>query len=141
MLKKVIVILVSVCFGSAQAMAADTTWFCSALMDKKDTKPTAFKFVTKGGELIDMNLFENALWKRWEGQQAEQRTDRYKIVEDTDIGLVAIRSEMYVDEQNKKPTVYVSVISINKSSGEFAQRSMTTSELSMNYEGTCQVGK
>jgi hypothetical protein len=141
MLKTIIGIVVGVCFGSAQAIAAaETTWFCSALMNKTDTKPTAFKFQIKGGELIDFNLWENAFEKKWENQQVEKHVT-YKLVEDTVIGLVAMNSETH--EENRKAEVYVQVILINKVSGDFRQIGFTTnkSEELFDHDGTCSASK
>jgi hypothetical protein len=59
MLGKIIGIIVGVCLCSAQALAADTTWYCSALLEKGDTKPAAFKFEVKSGQLIDLSKLPN----------------------------------------------------------------------------------
>jgi hypothetical protein len=138
MLKKIIGIIVGVCFCSAQALAADTTWFCSALLEKGDTKPAAFKFEVKGGQLIDLSKLPNDYLRILGGGEAEPT--RYKIVEDTDIGLVAVHSTTYVGS-DKKATVEAEIILIKKVSGEFLQMGIETKGSYSEYSGTCQVGK
>jgi hypothetical protein len=54
--------------GSFSTFAADTTWYCSALTAKTDTKPTAFKFQVKGNELIDFELSWNAMFNNKLGE-------------------------------------------------------------------------
>ena len=70
------------------------------------------------GDLVDLQLSEN----KFEGKTNE--STKYKIVEDMDIGLVAIHAK--TDMEGKKPEVYVvnyvAVIMINKVSGDFRQR-------------------
>jgi hypothetical protein len=73
-----------------------------------------------------------------------QDNTKYRIVEDTKIGLVAIYATSYVANDTKKPEVYVETIMINKSSGEFRQTMVTAEDnkkADMNYRGTCQAGK
>jgi hypothetical protein len=123
-------ILVCTCAGSVNAVAADTTWYCSAVL-KNEPKPTSFKFVQTGNELVDLQLSAN-------------ESTKYRIVEDTDIGLVAIHAK--TDMKGKKPEVYVvnyvAVIMINKVSGDFRQRSFTTiEEVGYDIHGSCQAGK
>ena len=117
------------------AVAADRTWYCSAVLNN-EPKPTAFKFAQTDGELVDLQLSEN----KFEGKTNE--STKYKIVED--IGLVAIHAK--TDMEGKKPEVYVvnyvAVIMINKVSGDFRQRSFTTiEEVGYDIHGSCQAGK
>ena len=139
--KLVFAILVYACAGSVNAVAADTTWYCSVVL-KNEPKPTSFKFVQTGNELVDLQLSDNAFWSKYEGKTNE--STKYRIVEDTDIGLVAIHAK--TDMEGKKPEVYVvnyvAVIMINKVSGDFRQRSFTTiEEVGYDIHGSCQAGK
>jgi hypothetical protein len=122
--KKIIWIFVGVCFCSAQALAADTTWFCSALISKPDTKPTAFKFEVKGGELFDLNVWQNAWMKKW-GIYEKEDVTKYKIVEDTDIGLVAAHGET----SKKNNSTWSWIVLIDKVSGNFRQIGMPTKKI------------
>jgi hypothetical protein len=119
---------------------ADATWYCSALLEKGDTKPAALKFQVKGGELIDLSgVLPNDYIGKLAGGVKE--LTRYKITLDTDMGLVASNSMAYVDSLDKKATVFVDTILINKVSGEFIEMAISTEGPYIDYRGTCQLGK
>ena len=131
------IIIVGICFASTPAMATDATWFCSALLHKTDKQPTAFKFEVRGDQLIDYNVWQNTLFKRWEGPGNERPPTKFKIVQDTDKGLVATAFEF-----DKDSGMSVSMVLIDKVSNEFRQTIVTTKEPepTINFAGTCQVG-
>ena len=122
--------------GSGQVMAepSGATWFCSALLSKSAKKPSAFKFIVQGAELIDFNVWQNAMLKKWELKDPKEET-RYKIVEDTPKSLVAVHS-YDVDKESGASAI---VVLIDKVSNEFRQIIIETKspEPVINYEGTC----
>lgn len=126
--------------GSGQVMAepSDATWFCSALLNKSDKKPSAFKFKVQGADLIDLQVWQNAQIKKWELKDPKEET-RFKIVEDTPNSLVAV----HVYELDKESGASAIVVLIDKVSNEFRQTIISTksSEPVINYEGTCSPGK
>lgn len=130
-------IFASAWFCSAQgtALAADVTWFCSALTSKTDKKPTAFKFEIRGGELVDLHVWPDAFFKKWELQQTDVPPTKYKILKDTDKDLVAVHSYQF----DKESGTSAIVILIDKVSNEFRQTAISTktSEPSLNFEGSC----
>jgi hypothetical protein len=70
--------------SSAQATAADVVWYCSALVEKFDTKPTAFKFEVKGGELYDRTLIGVA--EEGKIKSYDDKTEWYFEVHDPESG-------------------------------------------------------
>lgn len=128
--------LIGFLVGSGQLLAepSGTTWFCSALLNKSDKKPSAFKFIVQGAELIDFNVWQNAAWKKWELKDPKELT-RYKIVENTTNSLVAVHS--YGVDNNSGTSAIV--VLIDKVSNEFRQTMIETknTEPAVNYEGTC----
>jgi hypothetical protein len=136
--KPLFAILVYTCAGSFNAVAADATWFCSAII-RSDVKPSAFKYVVKGRELIDFEVELNRLITGRpsdKSTEVEPLTTKYIIVEDTNIRLVAV----HTDERNDPNNVTVAVILINKASSELTLVDVGPKETST-YKGTCQVGK
>jgi hypothetical protein len=143
-------IVVSVCLASNHAMASDATWFCSGV-SKYGGKPWLYKYVVKGRELIDLEVEWNRLLDEPGPDQPKgtdrgqltienaDATTRYEIVEDSNIGLIAVHP--ITDTKNPShPTVIARVIVINKTSGVLVTGYLTTDNSSYD-EGTCQVGK
>jgi hypothetical protein len=126
-------IAVSVLCCSAPVAAADVTWHCSMLVSKTDKKPTAIKFVIKGNELIDENVWPDAFLKQWELQRTDVPVTKYKIVKNTDKSLVAIHS----DERDNE--ISAMIVVIDKATQGFRQIAISTktSEPWPNFEGTC----
>ena len=124
MLKALFAIVVAVCMGSMQAMAADATWYCSAA---GDTLP--FKFEVKGGVVSTESPFK----------YFGVKDTIYKIAEDTDVGLVAV----HVYSNDRIGSISALVLLINKASSEFRQTlvRIDASGPAFNYEGACRAGK
>jgi len=143
MLRGVIGIVVAVCVGSTQAIATDKTYFCSALLETSDKKPTPFKFQVKNGELIDFRLWENSYQDPFlKEEDRDKQIQAYKVVEDTEIGLVAVHSETYYStgyQDKGKAKVWFEVVLINKVLGDFRQIFFTTEKIADDYQGTCSV--
>jgi hypothetical protein len=119
-------IVIAVCVGSMQAMAADTTWSCSAA---GDPEALLFKFEVKDGVVSTESLFK----------YFGVRDTIYKIAEETDVGLVAV----HVYSNNRIGSVSALVLLINKVSSVFRQTliRIDAAEPAFNYEGACQAGK
>jgi hypothetical protein len=140
-LKTLSMLLIGVSLASTVSMASDATWFCSAIIDKADAKPWAFKYVVKGRELIDFEVEINRVITAPpsdKSTEVEPLTTKYIVVEDTNIRLVAV----HTNEENDPNKVTVAVILINKAKA--------ASELTLVYvepkgtlthKGTCQEGK
>jgi hypothetical protein len=141
--KLLFAILVCTRAGASNAFAADGTWYCSVNFDPK---PLTYKFVQTGSELVDLKLWPNDMREqRLQKGLPMEESIKYRIVEDTDIGLAAIHAETFIFndkmENEKKPTVYVAIIMIDKVSGDFRQKVLTTSENVYDIHGRCQEGK
>jgi hypothetical protein len=141
--KLLLAILVCTCAGSFNAVASDRTWYCSVNFDPK---PLAYKYVQTGSELFELRSWPNELRQErlQKGLPMEERI-KYSIVEDTDIGLAATRAETFIWNDRmaneKKPAVYVEIIMIDKGSGDFRRKALTTSEDVYDSHGSCQAGK
>jgi len=122
LLKALFGIVIFSCIGSAQTMAADATWNCSAA---GDTLP--FKFEVKDGVVSTESLFKYFGVKH----------TIYKITEETEVGLVAV----YVNSNNRIGSISALVLLINKISSEFRQTliRIDASEPAFDYEGTCKA--
>jgi hypothetical protein len=148
-IKVLSVALIGVSLASTLSMATDATWYCSTSQLKN------FKFVVHGNELTDMMVWQNetleAVGSAGGGPPGWlEPPKKYQIVDETNIGLVAVLSESNMEKGENRPnakptpTVYVEVIAINKMSGTFRQRSFSTSRKKsedFDEEGTCQVGQ
>jgi hypothetical protein len=86
--------------------------------------------------LIDFELWLDKLPPFGEPKTHELK---YKIVEDTDIGLVAVHTQTWVE--GKQSNVYAEVVLINKVSNDFRQIGFTekTNERLRVFAGTCSV--
>jgi hypothetical protein len=109
---------------------------------QRRTKTDFFQVCANWERISGFAIIGQCIWSKYEGKPNE--STKYRIVEDTDIGLVAIHAK--ADMEGKKPEVYVVnyvvVIMINKVSGDFRQRSFTTiEEAGYDIRGSCQAGE
>lgn len=126
MLRTMFGIVIAVCVGSMQAMAADTTWYCSA---EGDAQSLQFKFEVKDGVVSTESLFK----------YFGVKDTIYRITEETDVGLVAV----HVYSNSRIGSVSALVLLINKASSEFRETliRINATEPNFNYEGACQSSK
>jgi hypothetical protein len=122
--KTISAIVVALCICSVRAMAAESTWYCSAV---GYTLP--IKFEVKDGMVSTESLFK----------YFGVKDTTYKVAEETDVGLVAVH--VYLND--RIGSISALVLLINKVSREFRQTliRIDASEPAFNYEGACQAGK
>jgi hypothetical protein len=132
-------IIVSVCFASNQAMAIDTTWYCSTIFEGAK-EPTILKFEVRDGSLFaltHMQYVRNYL-SQYEARSPDIIPKEYKIAEDTNKSLIAIYNYPY----DEKDHTSIDLVLIDKESGKFRQSLIfMTGHEDSNIEGTCQQGK
>src|SRR5262249_39946834 len=119
--------LVVVAAMTSKTAMADATWFCAV-------KGSIAKYQVVGKELKEPRAI--ALLKGL-GLDAE----KYKILEDTPEGIVAVRSQTKrsIDD---RAFVWMSVILINKQTGVMRELSFSTDEPHMDrsFRGQCEPG-
>jgi hypothetical protein len=140
LLKVLFGIVAAFCIASTRAVAIDATWYCYALIGESGTKPWKLKYVVKGGELIDQEVVKNDFLEATGAGGGEKITTKYKVIKDTDIGLIAVHSDTETNYVTKETTMSVRVIMIDKASSNLVLQDIT-SKSSERYVGSCQVGK
>lgn len=147
MLKILLGIAVGICITSGQATAADATWYCSAVIDKSSSKPVAFKYVVKGSQLIDQDVWANKLMDDVSSydppgvKKGEPITKTFKVLENSSVALVAVNSMTTLDYETKTSRITVETVLIDKKTGNFTLGETSTKPEATYYQGECQAGK
>jgi hypothetical protein len=125
---------------------ADTTWLCSAAMEKESDKRTAFKFEVKGGELFGQTYIQHI--ERILGPKLKKfgwPTEKnviaasYKIVEDTDERLLAVYAYPF---SPGSPDTMMDFVVINKKTGWMHQGIVTMRPSDdVGFNGECHSGR
>ena len=132
-------ILVFTYAGTSNAVATDTTWYCSTIFEGAK-EPTILKFEVKDGLLFALTHMQHVenYFAKYEARSQDIIPKEYKIANDTDKSLIAIYNYPY---ENKDHTL-IDLVLIDKDSGKFRQSLIfMTGHEDSNYEGTCQKGK